>query len=366
MRRTIVILTTAATLLVPVGAGAADDAWQAREQHVVYEINRARRDPVSYAAALGFNGAGLLPRPPLAVDGRLAASASFRAADLAAGAPFDHISSDGRWPNEVARDHGYPLPFWWADRANYIESLVSGGQPAFPWRLLFRLRSTHLNHVLGQEGFVTHRQIGVGAAGYLWAIHTAYRDGGPHSYLTGVVFADRDRDGTMDLGEGLAGVTVSIAGVGSTLSGSGGGWALAVPDGRYRVTAAGGSFVGTAAARARVAGYNVGVDFISGRARGQVFEYALCAGREPTILGTRRAETIIGTPGDDVIHALGGEDTVYGRGGNDLICGGAGADQLSGEAGADRLIGGAGTDTLSGGDGTNRCRGGEVLTGCEG
>lgn len=366
MRRTIVTLTTAATLLIPVAAGAADDPWQAREQHLVYEINRARRDPVAYAATLGFDGSGLLPRPPLAIDSRLAASSSFRAADLAAGAPFGHISSDGRWPNEVARDYGYPLPFWWADHANYIESLASGGDAAFPWGLLFRLRSTHLNHLLGQEGFCTHRQVGVGAAGYFWAIHTAYREGDPHNYLTGVVFADRDRDGIMDLGEGLAGVTVSVAGVGSTLSGPGGGWALAVPDGRYRLTASGGSFLGTATATARVRGYNVGVDFLSGRARGQVHEYALCAGREPTILGTRRAETIIGTPGDDVIQALGGNDTVRGGGGNDLICGGAGADELFGETGNDRLIGGAGADTLNGGEGTDRCRGGSLLVACEG
>lgn len=364
MRRTIVVLTTAATLLVPAGAGAVDAAWQAREQHLVYEINRARRDPVSYAAALGFNGAGLLPRPPLAIDGRLAASASFRAADLAAGAPFSHISSDGRWPNELARDYGYPLPYWWADDANYIESLVSGGQPAFPWGLLFDLRSTHLNHLLGQEGFVAHRQIGVGAEDYYWAIHTAYRDGGPHSYLTGVVFDDRDRDRVMDPGEGLAGVTVSVSGIGSTLSGPGGGWALPAPDGRYRVTASGGSFQGTASLTVRVAGYNVGIDFVSGRAHGQVYEYALCAGREPTILGTRRAETIVGTAGDDVIHAMGGDDTVYGGGGNDFICGGPGADRLFGQLGNDRLIGGSGDDQFDGGAGTDRCRDGGVPVDC--
>jgi hypothetical protein len=363
MRRTIVVLTTAATLLVPAVAGAAGDSWEAREQHLVYEINRARHNPASYAAALGFSGAGLLPRPPLAVDGLLAASSSFRAADLAAGAPFTHISSDGRWPNEIVRDNGYPLPRWWVDDANHVESLASSS--TFPWALIFREHGSHLNHLLGQEGFVTHRQIGVGVAGYHWAIHTAYRNGDPASYLTGVVFADRDGDGIMDLGEGLTGVTVSVAGVGSTLSGAGGGWALAAPDGRYRVTASGSQFRGTATAVARVAGYNVGVDFISGRARGQVFEYRLCAGREPTILGTRRSETIIGTPGADVIQALGGNDTVRGGGGNDLICGGAGDDNLAGEAGDDRLIGGAGDDTLDGGDGTDRCRGGETRTACE-
>jgi Ca2+-binding RTX toxin-like protein len=254
---------------------------------------------------------------------------------------------------------------WWEDHANYIESLTSGNA-AFPWSLLFRLRSIHLDHLLGQEGFVTHRQIGAGANGYYWAIHTAYRNGNLVSYLTGVVFADQDRDGIMDLGEGLAGVRVSAAGVGSTISGPGGGWAIAVPKGRYRVTASGGQFQGAAVAVARVAGYNMGVDFLSGQARGQVFEYALCQGREPTILGTPQADRIVGTSGADVIQALGGNDVVRGGGGNDLVCGGGGSDSLLGETGTDRLYGGGGEDTLSGGDGTtDLCRGGEVLADCE-
>jgi hypothetical protein len=364
MRRTIALLATAATLLVPAVAGAAGDAWQTREQQLVYEINQARRDPAAFAAALGFSGAGLLPRPPLAIDDCLAASASYRAADLAAGAPFGHIASDGRWPNELARDSGYPLPVWWEEHANYIESLASSSR--FPWALIFGQHGAHLDHLLGQEGFAPHRQIGVGIDGHFWAVHTAYRNGDPVNYLTGVVFADRDRDGTMDLGEGLPGVRVSVSDAASTVTGPGGGWAIAVPPGRYRVTASGGQFQGTAVAVARVSEYNVGIDFISGRARGRVFEYALCQGREPTILGTNRADTIVGTPGSDVIHALGGRDVVYGGGGDDLICGGGGDDTLFGEAGEDRLFGGGGRDTLNGGTGaSDRCKGGEARTACE-
>lgn len=364
MRRTIALLATAATLLVPAIAGAADDAWQAREQQLVYEINLARRHPAAFAASLGLSGAGLLPRPPVAIDGALAASSSFKAADLADGAPFDHQSSDGRWPNELARDFGYPLPSWWVDDANYIESIAYAGVD-FPWALIFRLRSVHLDHLLGQEGYIAHRQIGVGADGVYWAIHTAYRHGDPTNYLTGVVFADRDGDHRMDLGEGLGGVTVTVEGAGRTLTGPGGGWSVAVPDGRYRITASGGGFAGTATAVARVAGYNVGVDFLSGRARGVVFEYALCRGRQPTILGTPRADTILGTTGNDVIQALGGADVVHGGGGDDVICGGRGRDQLLGEAGADRLFGGVGQDTVNGGDGTQDLCRGETRGACE-
>jgi len=364
MRRTIATLAAAAALAIPAFAGAAPTTWQAGEQQLVYEINLARRDPAAFAAALGFSGAGLLPRPPLALDDCLAASASFRAADLANGAPFGHIASDGRWPDEVVRDNGYPLPRWWLDDANHVESLASSS--TFPWALVFRQHGIHLDHLLGQEGFVTHRQIGVGRDGYYSTIHTAYRDGDPVNYLTGAVFADRDGDGRMDLGEGLAGVRVSAAGAGSTVSGPGGGWAIPVRAGRYRVTASGGTFQGTAVGVARVTEYNVGVDFVSGRERARVFAYALCQGREPTILGSPGADTIVGTPGDDVIQALGGNDTVRGGGGNDLVCGGGGGDTLLGEAGNDRLFGGPGRDTLNGGDGaSDRCRGGETLIACE-
>ena len=363
MRRTIATLAAAATLLVPASAGAAD-AWQAGEQQLVYEINRARRAPATFAAALGFSGAGLLPRPPLAVSECLFRTAGFRADDLAAGAAFRPIASAGRRPNAAARDFGYPLPRWWVNDANYIESLASSF--VFPWALIFREHGVHLNHLLGQEGFVTHRQIGVGENGRYWAIHTAYPNGDPANYLTGVVFADRDRDGVMDPGEALPGVLVSASGAGSAVSGPGGSWAITASAGRYRVTASGGPVAGTSTAVAHVTEYNVGIDFISGRARGEVFESALCGGLEPTILGTAQADTIVGTPGDDVIQALGGKDLVRGGGGADVICGGGGDDTLLGEAGNDRLFGGPGRDALDGGDGaSDRCRGWQTRTACE-
>lgn len=353
MRRTFAVMAAAATLLVPAAAGATADAWQAAEQQLVYEINLARRDPAAFARSLGFSAVGLLPRPPLAVDDMLAASASHRADDLAAGGAFGHLAHDGRWPNEVVRDYGYPLPYWWSDGSNNVESIASA--PTFPWDLIFSQHGIHLVHLFGQEGFVTHREIGVGINGRFWAVHTAYRNGDASRYLTGVVFADRDGDLVMDRGEGLSGVRVAT-GSAATISGPGGGWALAVSPGRYRVTASGGAFSGTATATVRVGEFNVGIDFVSGRARGLVFGYALCQGEEPTILGTSRGETIYGTAGDDVIQAMGGRDTVRGGGGNDLICGGGGDDTLYGESGFDRLLGGAGSDV---------CREAESRSGCE-
>ena len=55
----------------------------------------------------------------------------------------------------------------------------------------------------------------------------------------------------------------------------------------------------------------------------------LCAGEEPTIVGTTRSEQLNGTSGDDVILALAGHDRIIGRGGDDTICAGSGDDFVS-------------------------------------
>jgi Ca2+-binding RTX toxin-like protein len=168
----------------------------------------------------------------------------------------------------------------------------------------------------------------------------------------------------MDLGEGLSGVTIT-AGTTSTTTNVGGGWALAVSPGRYRVTASGGPFSGTAAIAVRVREFNVEVDFVSivpaPRAseaiRPQVFSYQMCAGLLPTILGTGGDDILIGTGGDDVIVGGGGNDTIAGGGGNDTLCGGPGRDVISGGPAWDVVVGGPGAG--------DRCSEGEQSTGCE-
>jgi uncharacterized protein YkwD len=349
----VAVLGTATTRV-----GAVGGEWTAAEQQVVYEINQARRDPGKYLAALGLHASGILPRPPLAVNEALAAAAGFRAADLAlTGGALGHTSSDGRSPNEVVEDFGYLLPWWWPDAGNNVESLFNGPEE----RLLSVVLASgrHRSHFLGQGGFAAHREIGMGSSAdrRWWVMISAVREGSP-TFVTGAVFADGDGDGRMDLGEGLEGVAVWIDGGPSSSSGPGGLWALPVADGRYVVRAAGAGFVGSAAGTVGVAGYNVGVDFISGRQAPLVFEYALCRGHEPTIIGTGGDDDITGTPGPDVIHGLGGNDTIRGLGGDDIICGGSGADTLWGDDGRDVLFGGGGSDWLLGGPGDDLLVGG--------
>jgi Ca2+-binding RTX toxin-like protein len=282
---------------------------------------------------------------------------------MAANDYFAHQSPiTGRWPNAVARANGYELPDWWPDAANNIESLHKGSPD--PARVLqsFIESPNHRNHVMGQGWFGNHREIGVGlAAGdRIWSIHTADRESAS-LFLTGVTYRDSDGDQRMDLGEGLAGATITVDGRATTTT-PGGGWAMAVAAGVHEVQASGGGFVGSTTVTVRVGAFNVEVDFVMGIGRSAapralVRAYALCQGRPPTILGTFEDDEITGTPGPDVIHGLGGNDVIHGLGGNDIICGGLGGDQLYGDAGDDQLQGGGGPDTLSGGDGNDVLRG---------
>ena len=357
--RTVLAAITALALLglafslAPTATAAPGSPWSPEEQQFVYELNRIRWNP----ALAGLDPTAALPTPPLAVNTALGLAAGSRSNEMAEYDYFSHQSLiTGLWPNEVAREFGYTLPRFWPDDANNIES-IHFGQPTVSGVLQSFMNSTgHQRHLTGQGWYATHREIGVGAhlGDHIWAVMTA-TDGSARAFLTGVAYRDANQNGRMDLGEGLGGVTVT-AGNNSTTTNVGGGWALAVAPGRYRVTASGGRFRGEATANATVGTSNVTVDFRSGRLRPLVLAYGTCAGANPTILGTNGPDVITGTPGDDVIHGLGGGDIIDGLGGNDIICGGGGND---------RLIGGDQRDVLRGGAGQDECFAARRYLGCE-
>jgi hypothetical protein len=334
-------------------AAATESLWSCEEQQFVYELNRVRWDPT--LAGLGPTLA--LPIAPLAVSPSLASAADIRAQEMAQFDYFAHQSPiTGLWPNEIARRAGYPLPVFWPDEANNIES-IHRGQPAVTLVLQSFMDSPdHRSHLLGVGWYATHREIGVGAdlGDRLWDIMTA-TDGTGRAFLTGVAYADTNHNRHMDLGEGLHGVTITI-GTRSTMTNTAGGWALPVTPGTYQVAASGGAFRGRAAAIVRVGAYSVTIDFRSGGLRPLVLAYDTCAGRNPTILGSNGPDQIQGTAGNDVIHGLGGADAIDGGGGHDIICGGTGDDSLTG---------GPGPDVLRGGGGEDNCTQADRYLGCE-
>lgn len=99
----------------------------AEEQLFVYLLNRARHDPVAYQLEnnLSADLSYVTPRGPLAVNDKLFTSAEVHSNDMATNNYFGHFSPYlNKWPNQMAIDAGYPLPF--AGDNNYIESLIAG------------------------------------------------------------------------------------------------------------------------------------------------------------------------------------------------------------------------------------------------
>jgi len=334
---------------------AADPALEA--QLVVYEINRARRSPAQFAAAAGLElPADLLPRPAVALNESLRASARFKANEMAEFDYFAHQSqATGKWPNQLARDAGYPLPAWWSSDANFIESLNSGTADPSLVVSSFAGSPSHRRHIFGEGTFALYGEVGVGRSdsSNYWAVHTAMR-GAPLLFVTGVVFSDDDGDGRLDLGEGLAGITIDVDGQ-TVETNAGGGYAMAVTDGFHTISATGPGLEGAPSAGFTVSGFNVGADFVSGSAP-IVLPYALCAGLEPTILGTDGPDVLVGTDGPDVIHGFGGDDVISGLGGDDVICGDRGRNTIDGGPGRDRLFGDhQGHGIIEDGLGSDRC-----------
>lgn len=368
------VLALAAILTLGFGTAAAAPAgaavsghtqWSLEEQQFVYELNRARWDPSAVLAAAGLPSGSVLPAPPLAVNDLLAGAGGYRSDEMADHDYFAHHSPvTGYWPNAVARLFGYALPGFWPDEANSIESIHRGNPRIGGVLASFIGSSGHRNHVMGQGWYAGHREIGVGARldERTWTVLTA-TSGAGGLFLTGVAYADANGNGRMDLGEGLQGVTIAAEGAVTTTN-AGGGWALAVSPGNYRVTASGGPFGGDVTVRVAVRSFNVEVDFASvtyesraaAATRAEIFSYQTCFGRVPTILGTSGNDVIVGTPGDDVIVGGAGNDTISGGGGNDIICGGPGRD---------RIKGGPGRNWINGGPGRDRCTAGERTRGCE-
>ncbi len=220
-------------------AAAEPIAWiDPQAQLFVYELNLARHDPQTYALSVPIELGDIASRPPLAINGKLVESAHFHAQEMAAHDYFDHQSRiTGDWPNKLARNQGYRLPLRFLDDSNQIESLAGGQSDAKATidQLVIDegIESLgHRKHLLGiDRENAANREIGVGYANstettyrHYWAIHSTRNDA-PGPLLTGVVYADENRNGRYDLNEGLAGVMIRSDDQ-QTHTNSAGGWSI--------------------------------------------------------------------------------------------------------------------------------------------
>ena len=88
------------------------------------------------------------------------------------------------------------------------------------------------------------------------------------------------------------------------------------------------------------------------------FEAAVSVEFGKAILGDNGSDNLQGGTRDDYLNGGGGQDKLSGGAGDDYLDGGANSDRMFGNAGDDQLYGGAGNDELTGGRGHDHLYGG--------
>jgi uncharacterized protein YkwD len=262
------------------------------EQEFLERLNDARANPAAYGRSIGLNLAGIRPSQPLAFNVRLIAAARGHSQDMATHGYFAHNTPSGIDPGQRIRAAGFPTASW-------AESIAFEGMPTFafstdptapPVREIFPPEGAladliidfgvpdlgHRKHLLAIDPIArSHAQIGVGFAfhdftgpfgfpstDYYYTIDTA-TPGGHQQFLTGSVFQDLNGNGKYDAGEGLAGVSIRVAGLKPVLDFTSGGYTVPLKHGgTYRVTASGGAVSAPITEVVHVGAQNARLNFI--------------------------------------------------------------------------------------------------------
>jgi hypothetical protein len=186
------------------------------------------------------------PTPPLSFNSKLIASARAHSQDMLTHAFQNHTGSDGSSPDSRMKAQGYNLIAWSENIFAYSKSVPYGhagfevdwGSGGLGGMLVPPVHRNNIHHIL-------FREIGVGN------IHGINGQFGPEvvtqdfgtslentPFITGVAYRDSNNNGFYDIGEGLAGVTVSVTGSSYyAVTASAGGYSVPVPaNGSYTVT----------------------------------------------------------------------------------------------------------------------------------
>ena len=123
-------------------------------------------------------------------------------------------------------------------------------------------------------------QAGTGPLVDYYTIDTASSPA-PGIFLTGVVMNDTNGNGQYDIGEGIGGVTITVAGVGSVTTWGSGGYTMPITPGTYMVTASGGALAAPTTESVTVGSTNVQLDFVQGNAQYVTNLYRTILGRTP-------------------------------------------------------------------------------------
>ncbi|QYZ71238.1 CAP domain-containing protein [Neotabrizicola shimadae] len=338
-------------------------ALSATEQYLLELINRARLDPAGEAARLGIDlNSGLSPgtisasaKQVLAPNALLDQAATSHSLWMLQTDTFSHTGSGGSTPGTRATTAGYKWSIL-GENISYRGTTGTVDAAAYIEQQHYDLfkSSGHRLNMLNSS----YREIGVsqelgqftsGSTTFNASMVTElFGTSGSASFVTGVAYADRDKDGFYSIGEGRSGVSLNAAGQGTSTA-EAGGYAIAVSSSAISSAVA---VTGTVGAQA----FSVTLDLTSGNAKLDIVgaqmllssvDIDLVSGIQNARLlgvaaidatGTDLANRLIGNSGANTISGQGGNDTLLGSGGNDVLLGGRGNDRLVGGPGRDTFV----------------------------
>jgi uncharacterized protein YkwD len=236
----------------------------AAEQLFLERLNDARANPAAYGAAINLPAIeNVAPAAPLAWDPRLIQAAEQHSQDMSANNYFSHYDPAGHDPGWRESQAGFP----WTD---YGESIAAGfTNPTDALSALITDTGVadlgHRLHLLGINNSDESVGVGIvlnGTGNYrnYYTIDTG-NTSDTRPFLTGVVFNDANGNGKYDIGEGLSGVTITVAGVGSVAAYATGGYSIRLNPGTYTVTASGGQLATPVTQVVTVGATNVRLNF---------------------------------------------------------------------------------------------------------
>jgi uncharacterized protein YkwD len=239
------------------------------EQQMLEELNDIRANPAAYSDWAGVDLSGVAPSQPLAFNPLLIQAARLHSQDMNDHNIAGHVGSDGSDPGTRVAAAGFGAvggpgesvavgPGMTPDAA--LAGLIQDfGQPDIG----------HRRHLLAIDAaFKPHDQVGIGIVldgggvdGNYYTLDTGY-DADTRPFLTGVVYNDANGDGHYEAGEGLGGVTIAVAGVGSFPAWDTGGYSIRLSPGTYTVTASGGRMAAPVTTTVTVGSTNYRLNFI--------------------------------------------------------------------------------------------------------
>lgn len=363
----------------------------AAEQYLIELINQSRLDPLAAASAQGIslnNGVtaamgGPLQTTPmqvLAPNVQLEEAANAQSSYLLESGEFGHAGRDGSTIHERIIDVDYESPSTFRENLSFTQNsqsnmatIVEGHHGALyesaPHRAaIFDENQSDIGIGL-QSGHYRGRETSM-----LVEVYGAQRGG---SYVTGVAYADRDRDDFYSLGEGISGVEFQAANALAS-SAAAGGYALDASGSDTSVsilvdgTTISTLSIDTSDGNAKLdliaqngGGYSLAVSTDTTLQTG-VSDAVLLGSGNLQLTGHSGDNTLEGNRGNNILRGSTGDDILKGYAGNDILKGGRNDDKLLGGSGNDLLKGGSGDDTLKGGRGDDVLKGGsgdDVLKG---